>query len=128
MDLEPRHKKAIFPSFSSDDIKLLVITFAGTVVANIVTVLFLGLAIATAHWSKIAHTALPLIPIIPVVIIASFIAAVSLLAPLWRQRNRQYKYIKGTRKKVVLITIAIATLGYGLILLLSLAGLAAGIK
>jgi ABC-type nickel/cobalt efflux system permease component RcnA len=42
-------KQPIFRSWSPDDSKLLAITFVATVAANLVTVLFVGLAIALSH-------------------------------------------------------------------------------
>jgi hypothetical protein len=60
-DSKTEDKKTVSLTFTSEDTKLLVVTFAGTVAANMVTVLFVGLAIAVAHrfnfsgghsWSK----------------------------------------------------------------------------
>jgi Na+/melibiose symporter-like transporter len=50
LDKQPaRRKKPVFPQFSPEDIKPFIITFAGTVAANIATVLLVGLAIVTAR-------------------------------------------------------------------------------
>lgn len=123
MDREPTsHKKPVFPSFSQDDIKLLMITFAGTVAANIVTVLFVGLAIVAAHSADITHLSLISILVLPVVTIGGIMVPIVVRTSLRRLRDSD----KLLKKIVIGLTIFLT--GCTIYFLLVWVGIAAGIK
>jgi hypothetical protein len=128
------NKKPVFPSLSSDDIKLLVITFVGTVAANLITVVFVGIAIAIAHLLRDKHATLSLYILTLIITIISIAAPVStfivargkLRDKLW-PRDTKYR----TAQKIIewnFIISAIVLAVFALIFILFWIGLAAGIK
>jgi hypothetical protein len=116
MDHEPTsHKKPVFPSFSSDDIKLLIITFAGTLAANILTVVFVGLALAIVHAFRFTPS-LYRIYFLAVATFVSIILPLFILTPITSESRN------------IRIIVAAGAISMVLFCILLWVGLAAGIK
>jgi hypothetical protein len=121
------NKKPILPSLTSEDIKLLVITFAGTVAANLVTVLFVGLAIAIAHSFDLAGAPLGWIILVTFATVVSITTAVSLSVIFSRERNTEQKFFTGRYKKFW-TTLGVYSAVAALMFVLMWIGIASGIK
>lgn len=124
------NKKSILSNLSSQDIKLLVITFAGTVAANIVTVLLVALAIIVARSFHPVGTS-PWPYVILLAETAMGVIAVQMVTYTLRRRRSGgerhiipgYKAIKGG-----LIIAGVFNACLLLIFVLAWIGFAAGIK
>lgn len=110
-------------AFTSDDIKLLVITFAGTVAANLITVLFVGLAIVLVHIGYAHHhPELFVLTLIALTIMATI--GVVLLFRIFSYRRKRGFHDYNPAKWLLA-----APLVFGVILLLLFwVGVASGIK
>jgi uncharacterized membrane protein YqjE len=121
-------KKAVSLTLTSEDIKLLVVTFAGTVAANLITVLLLGLAIIIGH--SFHPTGRSFWPY-GILLAMTAMAVISVLAAIstWR-RSRD---VKETSFEYKAIRGALAVMGLSgvfmlLLFMLAWIGIAAGIK
>lgn len=131
MDDQPTedNEQSVFSNLSSQDIKLLVITFAGTLAANIVTVIFVGLALGTArHLDFASRPWLPLI-IFPLAAIGFLAVTVLDYVIYSRQRKSGRRPFYGfwVMKKIMKF-LAIALIGFAIYIVLDFVGLLAGIK
>jgi len=126
MDDQPteNNKKSAPLTFTSEDTKLLVITFLGTVAANLVTVIFVGLAIAIAHFLRPGHGGVPYI-----LLIAVTLAAV-IYVPIGLRTMRKATRIVGlsvSTKRFAIGSVTIMILIASMFVLVWV-GIAAGIK
>ena len=126
-------KKSVSRIFTPEDIKLLVITFASTVAANVVTVLFVALAIVTARSYKREPKYLPPTKdalATKVFSIATslkgetvvFIVAIAFIFYMWRRAHSRDLF------KVMLPAFILCIAFPVLFVLLVWVGIAAGIK
>jgi hypothetical protein len=117
-------QESIWASFTRDDMKLLLITFAGTVAANVVTVMVVALAVIAARPTKGLRLTVSIVLIfVTYVVVGILCAAISAIATR-RMRAR------GVTSRVIRVMIAgVVAMGlFALVYLLVLLGLAAGVK
>jgi hypothetical protein len=117
--------KPVPKQWSSADIRLLVITFLATTTANIVTVLFVGVAIALAHtWHPERHSAVPYVVLLGVTAIT--VVPVCLFVGVLRTRDEgDDLFTRWIRRAVILLGFGMV--GMALLFTLLWLGLAAGI-
>ena len=128
-------KRPILRSWSPDDGKLLVITFIATVAANLVTVLFVGLAIVLARgFHPKGHTFLSYSVFIAAT--ATTIVGVIVVVDTLRRIRHTQNVVSDvpsfraalTASRVVMIVIGLFMAFMGSIFILTLVGIAAGIR
>jgi hypothetical protein len=127
-EIQPtRNNKSFFPAASTDDIKLLVITFVGTVAANLITVLIVGLAviIAREHIFNTNHANGVGIAALIFMTFSTIILPVLWLSGLRRMRHRTDT--PGPIVKMVMVSSVVMT-GIAILLILTWVGIASGIK
>jgi hypothetical protein len=134
MDNEPTednktedNKKPVSLTLTSEDIKLLVITFAGTVAGNVFTVAVVGLAIVTARFFNVTRTPLTLTILVVITICGIAMPVIVIVALSSQRRREELEGLPGQPKKVF---IAFSTFGTCFFLFSALiwVGIAAGIK
>lgn len=115
-------------SWSAEDTKMLIIAFASTIGANLITVLFVGLAIVLAHYFKpVRNSAFGY----GILIFETLATAMSiyLMTSLVRQSHRDRDTSFGNRVRRLADIVGIIFFGsQGLLFCLVWIGLAAGIK
>jgi len=110
-----RQKKPTFQSWSPDDSKLLVITVAATVIANVVTVLFIGAAIALAHsFRPTRPTSWPYFILLAMTAMAT-ISVYMVVYSLRRSGSKRDAYPGERAVKFALITVGLFSACLGLI-------------
>jgi len=128
MERQPtQENKSVFSSLSSQDIKLLVITFVATLTANLITVIFVGGAIALVRSDhNQIKTNLPLIILATIMLPVAIITVFTLYSRIRKAGNWNSFYDDTTKRT----TISLFT-GYifvTIFLLLYWVGIASGIK
>src|ERR1039457_1569776 len=124
-DNEPedgKKQKGLFGNWVKDDTKLLAITIIGTITANIITVVIVGLAVIIARWWRPSvpttgdYVFLWAFPIFPLLVLY-------MLYPGWREGRRYSKLVN-------FLSILTGVMAVFIILMTVLAaiGLAVGVK
>ena len=118
-----KQDEPILRSFSRDDAKLLIITFAGTVAANIITVILVGLAIVSARSSGFTtHRSWSSILLDVAVLIAGIVMPIIVFI------KRRTIMDSDPKVAVWLIGITLMLMIFALYLVFELIGMAARIK
>ena len=115
-------------SWSAEDTKMLIIAFASAIGANLITVLFVGLAIILAHYFRPVHNSAFSYGIL---VFETFATAMSiyLMTSLVRQSHGNRDTTFGNRVRRLADIVGIIFFGsQGLLFCLVWIGLAAGIK
>jgi hypothetical protein len=133
MDDQPKEddKKPVSVTLASDDFKLLVITFAGTVAANLVTVLFVGGAIVLVHStkfpSKTKYFNLNIFLMLTTIVLISMATYLFRLYSQIRKSKYGKAFLASEGRNPLVLAAAFAVF-LAILLLLFWVGIAAGIK
>jgi hypothetical protein len=123
---EDASERSFWASFSQADLRLFLVTFAGTVAANMVTVMVVALALIASRPPRGKQGAnaggVVILVIFSVLGLASVIVSVAAL-----RRNRS-KHTMDLTTKVILATLAVSLGVLAVLSLLILLGWAAGVK
>jgi hypothetical protein len=114
-----RKKESLWDSFTRTDLKLLIVTFAGTLAANIVTVIVVAVAVVIARWN-LAGQRLSIR-----VVIGNLVAAVVFMGCeiiIIRRMRRT------GQKDILLVTLVAASGLFILLFVLVLIGYASGVR
>jgi hypothetical protein len=117
-EAEPK-KESLWDSFTRTDLKLLIVTFAGTLAANIVTVIVVAVAVVIARWN-LAGQRLSIR-----VVIGNLVAAVVFMGCeiiIIRRMRRT------GQKDILLVTLVAASGLFILLFVLVLIGYASGVR
>jgi hypothetical protein len=130
------NEKSVSSNLSSADIKLLVITFAGTIAANLVTVLFVGLAIALTHYIRptqggtFEDALTAFLTLGAIVFPFAWLTVLSRLRKrrnLYERRGEDIPYLDLFLRRTVIVS-GIVAMGVLVMVVLTWVGIAAGIK
>lgn len=117
---------SFWSSFSQDDIRLLVVTFAGTVAANVVTAVVVAVAVIAARPSPgYQITSAGVLKTIGLVLLGALITLTGTVAIRWT-RKRGWPFARWITV-ILLVLVAVAAVGT-LVFVLVLLGLAVGVK